>query len=285
MHRVKYSNKSKNISVSSICKKVGMSRQNYYKERKNYKKQEIDENQIIKLVKSERKMQSRLGGRKVIKLIKNELTCSGISVGRDRFFNLLKKNDMLIEKKKSVPKTTNSKHNLPVFHNLVKDMEITEPNQAWCSDLTYIRTAEGFMYAALITDMYSRKIVGAHIGDSLESIGCLKALEKAISCLPAGMHPIHHSDRGTQYCCHSYVNKLMEQGLKVSMTEENHCYENAMAERVNGILKQEYELDYTFKTKEQARVAFYQAVNLYNTRRPHMSLDYQFPAEVHEKVA
>ena len=106
------------------------------------------------------------------------------------------------------------------------------------------------MYAALITDMYSRKIVGAYIGDSLESIGCLAALDKALSSLPKHEYPIHHSDRGTQYCCHAYVDKLMSRDLPVSMTEINHCYENAMAERVNGILKQEYELDSTFKTKK-----------------------------------
>jgi putative transposase len=262
-----------------------MSRQNYYKGRKNRCKQEIDANFILELVKTERKVQSRLGGRKVLHLIKNDLDDSGISIGRDRFFSILRENEMLIEKKESTPKTTNSRHCLPVFHNLVKDIEITAPNQAWCSDLTYIRTDENFMYAALITDMYSRKIVGAYIGDSLESIGCLTALDKALSDLPKHEHPIHHSDRGTQYCCHAYFNKLKERHLSVSMTEVNHCYENAMAERVNGILKQEYELDSTFKTKKQAETAFYQAVHLYNTRRPHMRLDYCIPAEVHERAA
>ena len=262
-----------------------MSRQNYYKSRKARNKLEIDAELVVEFVKTERKMQSRLGGRKVLKLIKDDLKASGISIGRDRFFDLLKENDMLIEKKKSLPKTTNSRHCLPVFHNLVKDIEITRPNQAWCSDLTYVRTEEGFVYAALITDMYSRKIVGAHIGDSLESIGCLKALEKALKTLPAGKYPIHHSDRGCQYCCHEYINSLKAHNISASMTEVNHCYENAIAERVNGILKQEYELDYTFKTKEQAKATFYQAVELYNTKRPHMSLNYCIPAEVHERAA
>ena len=261
-----------------------MSRQNYYKGRKNRIKREVDANLILELVKTERKVQSRLGGRKVLHLMRKDL-CKSQSIGRDRFFTLLRENNMLIEKKKSAPKTTNSRHSLPVFHNLIKDIAITGPNQAWCSDLTYIRTDENFMYAALITDMYSRKIIGAYIGDSLESIGCLRALDNALSGLPKDKHPIHHSDRGTQYCCHAYVNKLIDKDLPVSMTEINHCYENAMVERVNGILKQEYELDSTFKTKKQAEIAFYQAVNLYNTRRPHMSLKYRIPAEVHEKVA
>jgi transposase InsO family protein len=262
-----------------------MSRQNFYKARKNYNKRKVDTKLILEFVNKERNLQSRLGGKKVLQLISNDLKDNGISIGRDRFFDVLREKGMLIEKKKSAPKTTNSRHNLPVFYNLVKDVEISKPNQAWCSDLTYIRTDEDFMYAALITDMCSRKIVGAYIGDSLESIGCLRALEQALSDLPEGKTPIHHSDRGSQYCCHAYYNKLKSSGLAISMTEVNHCYENAMAERVNGILKQEYELDYTFKTKEQARVAFYQAVNLYNTRRPHMSLGYRIPAEVHEKAA
>jgi len=157
-----------------------MSRQNYYKSRKNCCNREVNTDLILELVKAERKVQPHLGCRKVLHLIKNDLYDSDISIGRDRFFATLRENNMLIEKKKSTPKTTNSRHCLPVFHNLVKDVKITVPNQAWCSDLTYIRTNEGFMYAALITDMYSRKIVGAYTGDSLESIGCLTALDKGI---------------------------------------------------------------------------------------------------------
>jgi len=262
-----------------------MSRQNYYRQRKKRARYQVDETLITELVKTERKVQSRLGGRKVLELIKKDLNDSDISIGRDRFFRILRKNNMLIEKKKSKAKTTNSRHCLPVFHNLVKDIAISKPNQAWCSDLTYIKTETGFMYASLITDMYSRKIVGAYIGDSLEHFGCLTALDKALRDLPMDGHPMHHSDRGTQYCCHEYVEKLTKRGLSISMTEINHCYENALAERVNGILKQEYELDSVFRTKKQAKIAFYQAVNLYNNRRPHMSLKYRIPNEVHRRAA
>jgi len=151
---------------------------------------------------------------------------------------------------------------------------MTGPDQAWVSDLTYIGTEEGFLYAAMITDVYSRKIVGAHIGDSLEAEGCLEALEQALKSLAEGKHPIHHSDRGCQYCCHAYVERLQARELPISMTQIMHCYENALAERVNGILKLEYEMDRTFRTKEQARRAFDQAVWLYNHRRPHLMLDY-----------
>lgn len=273
------------LKIDILCKKVEMSRQNYYKDRVSKKEKEIDEELILSLVCKERQIQPRLGGRKVLSIIKKELDAVSISIGRDRFLKLLKNNNLLIEKKKAKPKTTNSRHVLPVFHNEIKNMEITAPNQVWVSDITYIRTREGFMYAALITDMFSRKIVGAHIGDNLETYGCIAALDKALSDLPEGKCPIHHSDRGSQYCCHEYVNRLKDRNMQISMTEANHCYENALAERVNGIIKQEYELDQDFNTKKQAEAVFYQGVYLYNYRRPHLSLKYQIPASIHEKSA
>lgn len=237
------------------------------------------------MVQEERCIQPRIGGKKLYKLLKCKLEEHGIFLGRDRFFDLLRENHLLVERKKSSPKTTNSRHSLPVFHNLVKGTKVTKSNQVWVSDITYLRTDEGFMYAAIITDMFSRKIIGTHVGDSLEALGCIEALEMAAKTLKPGQQPIHHSDRGCQYCCHAYVDKLNEYKVSISMTEINHCYENAMAERVNGILKQEYELDQTFRTKEQAKMTFDQSVEIYNNRRPHMSLNYRIPAEVYEEAA
>ena len=148
-----------------------------------------------------------------------------------------------------------------------------------------MRTREGFLCLALITDQWSRKIVGYHCGDTLEAIGCVKALEAALKELPAGARPIHHSDGGTQYRCHEYVNRLVASGLSISMTERNHCAENALAERVNGILKAEYGIGSTFRTKEAAQEAIKQGVLLYNTRRPHTALGFKFPEEVHSFAA
>jgi len=274
----------KQKNISGLCKRTGMTRQNYYAKRQRRQKLLIDEKFILSLVRRERQEQPRLGARKVLTLIKGELEENNADVGRDRFFDLLRPNHLLIERKKVfIPKTTNSMHSLPVFKNLLKRYEATAPNQIWVSDLTYIRTEEGFIYGALITDAYSRKIVGAHAGYTLEAEGCMNALNGAITELPRNRFPIHHSDRGCQYCCHAYVDILKNRGLSISMTEENHCYENAMAERVNGILKQEYCLDYTFPTKEQAIAAFHEAVYLYNNRRPHMSLNYMIPVVVHMK--
>jgi transposase InsO family protein len=139
-----------------------------------------------------------------------------------------------------------------VFHNLVKGMEVVSPNQVWVTDITYIRTDEGFLYLSLRMDLWSRKIAGYHAGDILETEGAIRALELALRELPQGAAPVHHSDRGCQYCSHRYVEKLKAHGLSISMTEELHCYENAHAERLNGILKQEYGLGCSFRSKKQA---------------------------------
>lgn len=273
------------VSIARLCDYVQMSRANYYAVRRLRRRRQIDEDMIEELVKRERKMQPHLGGRKLLHLLHADLEEAGIQIGRDRFFEVLAEKDLLVVRKPGRPHTTNSRHSLGVFHNLFSGKTFDAPNQAWVSDLTYIRTDEGFLYAALITDAFSRKIVGSHIGDSLEAEGCLAALEEALGDLPADKHPIHHSDRGCQYCCHAYVERLQDRGLSISMTETMHCYENAMAERVNGILKQEYELDRTFRTKAQAQKAFAQAVWLYNHRRPHLALGYRFPADVHKEAA
>ena len=277
--------KQAGISVSELCDRVKMSRQNYYAARRLRLRWQVDEGLILQLVRRERQTQPRLGGRKLLYLLQEDLEEAGVEIGRDRFFEVLAENGLLVAPKPGAPRTTNSRHSLPVFRNLLAGKVLKGPNEAWVSDLTYIRTDEGFLYAALITDAYSRKIVGAHIGDTLEAEGCLRALDQALGALLEGKKPLHHSDRGCQYCCHEYVNRLQARGLEISMTEVMHCYENALAERVNGILKQEYEMDRTFRTKAQAIKAFEQAVWYYNHRRPHTKLGYRFPADVHSEAA
>lgn len=272
-------------TVSACCDKVGMSQQNYYAERCWREKRSLDEALIIKIVSRERASQPRIGTRKLLILVGDELAAKGVHVGRDRLFEVLRSHGMLVERKRGKPRTTNSRHSLPVFHNLIAGMVLERPNQVWVSDITYISTDEGWMYAALIMDLRSRKIVGWHLGESLEAMGCVLALKMALRSLPEGAFPIHHSDRGSQYCCHDYVDLLQESGLEISMTEVLHCYENAAAERLNGILKQEYELDVKFRTKSQALKAFKEAVFLYNNCRPHMGIGYRFPEDVHKGEA
>lgn len=262
-----------------------MSRQNYYKTRKKRERQTVDEVLIKRLVLDERASQPRLGGRKLLKILGPKLKGCGISIGRDRFFKVLKRRGLLVEKLRSSPRTTNSYHNLPVFLNRVKGQELTGSNQVWAADITYLRKKDTFMYLSLITDMYSRKIVGYHLGASLDTEETLKALKMALKEKPKAAQPLHHSDRGCQYCSHDYVQALEKGGLGVSMTEQNHCAENALAERVNGILKQEYGLGYRFKTGMHMHQAVKQAVWLYNTRRPHCSLGMETPEHVHRMAA
>jgi transposase InsO family protein len=260
-----------------------MSRQNYYAQRRRRERQKVDGDLVARLVQRERLVQPRLGARKLHHVLKKELAQAGVELGRDRFFKVLGERNLLLEPKAvAFPCTTHSRHNLPVFTNQIKELELTGANQVWVSDITYLRTLEGFMYLALITDKWSRKIVGHHCGDSLEAEGCLKALELALEKLPKQAQPIHHSDRGSQYCCHLYVDRLRQRQLAVSMTDQNHCAENAMAERVNGILKQEYGLGVEFRTKADALDVAGQGIWLYNSRRPHTALGYQVPDQVHQ---
>jgi transposase InsO family protein len=262
-----------------------MSRQNWYKEVKIRKRRQVDEGLIVELVRNERKLHVRRGGRKLLVVLKAEFADAGISIGRDRLFGVLTRHDLLVPRLPRSTSTTNSRHSLPIFHNRLKGLEVNAPNQAWVSDITYIRIDDGFVYLGLIMDRYSRKIVGYHCGDRLETAGCLASLDMALADLPEGCHPIHHSDRGCQYCSHDYTDRLQEHGLPVSMTETDHCAENAHAERLNGILKQEYGLGMTFRNLEQVRKAVEQAVWLYNYRRPHMKLKMRIPAMVHQQAA
>jgi len=273
------------MGIKTLCAKVGMSRQNFYKARKQRQRQVVDEELVKELVKVERAVQPRLGGLKLHGLLRLELEDAGVRLGRDRFFKVLKNQGLLLEQLPKAPHTTCSRHSLPVFGNQVKELKLTGPNQAWASDITYIRTRDEFAYLSLITDMCSRKIVGYHLGKTLEAQETLMALEMALKEKPKGACPIHHSDRGSQYCCHEYVKQLKDHNMPISMTEEKHCAENALAERVNGILKQEYWLNCEFRTMEQALQAVEEAIHLYNTRRPHRSLNYRTPDQIHRAAA
>jgi len=275
----------KGVSIAGLCRRVKMVRQNYHARRRYRQKAEIDADLVLRLVRRERQLQPRLGGRKLLSLVGPELAEHGVKIGRDRFLTLLRDHGLLVAPKPKRAQTTNSRHSLPVFRNLVAGHAPTAPNQVWVSDLTYIRTQEGFLFGAVVMDLFSRKIVGSHVGDSLEAEGCVVALDEGLAGLPVDRHPTHHSDRGCQYCCHEYVQRLQNRGLPISMTEVMHCYENAAAERVIGTLKQEYELDRTFRTKTQAMEAFAQGVYLYNYRRPHLSLGYGIPGAVHARAA
>ena len=271
------------LKVTWLCRLAKMTPQNYYARRSVWHRQEVDVRLVLELVRAERRHQPRLGVRKLHHMIRVELKAAGVKMGRDRLFAELGQAGLLVERKAAEwPGTTNFNPNLPVFKNLIKRIEPSGRNQVWVADITYIRTQEAFMYLGLITDKWSRKIVGFHLGETLETGSPLKALAMALRGLKRGEMPIHHSDRGSQYASHVYVRQVRKAGLKMSMTEKNHSAENALAERVNGILKQEYWLDAHFGTKPEARRAVNHGVNLYNNRRPHWELGLKTPGMVHE---
>jgi len=277
--------KERKTSVEDACKCFDLSRDAYYKYQKRQVKKQTVYAQVIDLVKEERKDQPRVGTRKLYEALGAVFEVTGIKVGRDKLFDILREYDMLVKPKKAYCKTTNSYHHFHKYGNLIKDMEVTAPNQVWVSDITYIRTVKGFCYLALITDMCSRKIVGYDISDSLELAGCLRAFKRALRTARPAAGLVHHSDRGIQYCSHQYVNELKKRKIKISMTEENHCYENAIAERVNGILKDEFYLDQCFFNTLYACKAAKNAIDIYNSKRLHVSLGYKTPNMIFKNAA
>ena len=272
-------------SVQEVCSCLRLKRDAYYKSKARIIKRKSEETQLINLVKEEREIQPRVGTIKLHEHLTSGFQKLDMKIGRDRLFDVLRDNDMLVRRKKASFKTTNSYHHFHKYNNLIKDLKITRPNQVWVSDITYIRTVKGFCYLALITDLYSRKIVGYDVSDSLELAGCLRALKSAFRKAKPDSDLIHHSDRGIQYCSKQYVSELTKRKMKISMTEENHCYENAVAERVNGILKDEFYLDQCFVSTSHAKKATKCAINIYNNKRLHLSLGLKTPEQVYRKVA
>jgi transposase InsO family protein len=222
-----------------------------------------------------------VGTRKLHHMINERLKNEHIQIGRDRLFELLGARKLLITRKRNRKQTTDSRHGFNKHRNLIRDLEMTRPNQVYVSDITYLQTLEGFCYLALITDAYSRKIVGYDLSRSLTIEGSLRALQMALKALPSSRQLIHHSDRGIQYCSHAYVDLLVKHGVQISMTEDNHVYEKAKAERVNGILKNDFLLGETLVSFEVAKQMVRDSIHIYNQERLHLSLNYQTPATAH----
>jgi putative transposase len=199
--------------------------------------QQMHDQKLLELVSGIRQMMPRIGGRKLHFLLREKMLKNALKVGRGRFFNWLREKGLLVYPKRMYVHTTQSFHRFRIYDNLTRRMQLTAPNQLWLGDITYIRTLDGFCHLALITDAFSRKIVGYDTRDSLELQGCMRALNMAISTNTEIKNLVHHSDRGIQYCSHQYTDLLKAQGIKISTAAKGNCYENAPAERVNGILK------------------------------------------------
>jgi transposase InsO family protein len=263
--------------MNQICDILGISRQGYYKGRKKNQKKRLEEEVIIKLVLNHRRKMPMIGGKKLFRMLEPDFRRMKISIGRDKFFSLLGRNGLLIRRKRRYSKTTNSFHHFRIHKNLIKEVEPMNPDEIYVSDITYIRTADSFCYLALITDLYSRKIVGYDVSDSLNLEGSLRALKMAIKDKDELRGLIHHSDRGIQYCSNLYTELLTDKNIRISMSEKGNPYENAVAERINGILKEEFMLSETFRTKDLAYRAVKEAIETYNELRPHMSINYMTP--------
>ena len=260
----------------------GLNRQVYYRSTKRSKASRKKAEQVIELVENIRIKMPKLGGRKLYFLLSEPL--KELKIGRDKFFNILRANHLLIIPKRSYHVTTNSHHRFRKHKNLVSDYQVTKPNQVWVADITYIGNRKKPSYLSLITDAYSKKIVGHYVAENLTTEGSLLALKKAIkNQKPVLKSLIHHSDRGLQYCSDEYQKILEKNNISCSMTKNSDPYENAVAERINGILKQEFNIDkFDVETKIKRKIVE-ESIEIYNEVRPHFSNHYLTPNQMHKQ--
>lgn len=270
-------------SVQAACTWFGISRQAYYQALKQEIRQAAEDEILVAMVQAIRQQHSRMGTRKLYHEIKSQMAQKSIKRGRDALFDLLRRRNMLVPQKRSLRRTTFS--GKTSFPNLFANLAVERINQVWVADITYLCTQTEPLYLALVTDVFSRYIVGFDLSPSLATPGALRALNQGLKRLdlvkirPAGL--IHHSDHGVQYLAQAYLGRLVEMKVLSSMGQVGNCYDNALAERVNGILKLEYGLGDLFVNQSQAYKAVRQAVKLYNEGRPHLSLGYRKPAELY----
>lgn len=260
---------------------MGYSRQYYYKHCREEQKRRVRERSVLNMIHAERRVLPRLGGRKLYHQLYPSLQSYGLKIGRDGLFSILKENDLLIKPRRRYISTTNSKHWLKKYPNLIKQFTVTTPEQLWVSDITYVKTDEGNCYLNLVTDAFSRKIVGYSIADNMSTEAMKPAYEMAIQQRRYNHQLIHHSDRGLQYCSGGYIGLSESANVLISMTENGDPYENALAERMNRTLKEEFGLGGQLPTRHKAYQLVQEAIELYNNYRPHIALKMKTPQTVH----
>lgn len=272
------------IGLAKLCGWFGVTRQAYYQNSWKGVEISIEEHLILKEIESIRKNHKRMGTRKLYEKLTPFMLEHQIKIGRDGLFSLLSANHLLVRKCKRRIQTTQSYHWLRKYPNLIREFVPNAPNQLWVSDITYWKINANHVYISFITDAYSHKIVGYHVAKTLEALETLQSLKMALTCIKgqsSHFQLIHHSDRGVQYCSHDYVKLLQDYNIKISMTENGDPLENAIAERVNGIIKNEYLYSYSVKTIDEAKKVLSFVVNLYNEDRPHLSIGNLYPSQVH----
>jgi putative transposase len=264
-----------------FCELFGFSKQAYYKGRSYKKLSDLKTVELKKYVLALRRQMPRLGGRKLYHLLQLE---GNIHIGRDKLFSVLRENGLLVPRTRKSTITTNSKHRLRKYPNLIKCIYLERPEQLWVADITYIDTLDGNAYLHLVTDAYSKQIMGYELCSNMEAASTLKALKMALGKRKyKASELIHHSDRGLQYCSKLYTDCLKENNIIISMTENGDPYENAIAERVNGILKNEFGLSDKLDDVIQAREVTTQSIEIYNYLRPHLSCSMLTPNQMHQQ--
>lgn len=271
-----------------MCSQFGYSKQAYYKQLHHLANQADEEAVVVGLIKKKREIWKRGSGRNLHQSLKKELAGRGIKIGRDKFFDLLRSNGLLVKPKRIRAKTTCSYHHFNKYKNLIEDVVPLGCNEIWVSDITYVwlKHEDSFCYLSLITDLYSRKIVGYCVHEDLSVTGSLAALKMALRQRKDRQAPlIHHSDRGVQYCCHAYVELLQKHKVQISMTQTGDPLENAVAERVNRTIKEEFtedrELHFIGVTEAQTEIRKF--IDFYNQQRPHRSIEWWTPNEAHRR--
>jgi putative transposase len=270
------------MGVGPLCRLFGKSRQAYYEHIWHLNNSSDQEDLAVEMVRLVRRDLPGLGGHKLYKCLYTPFRNNGINMGRDKLYNVLRKHKMLIDRKKRpAPGTTNSNHAYLKYPNLIKNFAPTRSNELWVSDITYISVGYDFNYLSLITDAYSRKIMGYCLHPHLSAQGAINALKMALQVRPAPDTLKHHSDRGVQYCSFEYTLRLKKAGIKISITENGEAYENPIAERINGILKTEFKLKRVFASRSDALIEVTKSIESYNHLRPHMSCNYLTSAAAH----
>jgi len=271
------------LGLARLCRLLGVTRQSYYQYFWSLSDTTLEQQLVLDQVRTIRETHPVIGGKKLHYLLQDFLLEHQIKVGRDALFDLLAANKLLVRKRKLRMSTTQSHHWMRKYPNLIRNWRPSKPNELWVADITYLQTANEFFYLNLLTDAYSHKIVGYCIADSLQAVHTTKALLVALeACTEKPLQLIHHSDRGIQYCSFDYVNLLREHNIKISMTESGDPLENALAERINGIIKNEYLMHYQVESIQQATELLDEIVNRYNRLRPHQSINMTTPSVAHE---
>ena len=272
------------MGIEPLCRMFGKSRQAYYQKEMNLSETSKMEEIVLELVAQVRRELPGLGLHKLYRCLYQPLQTHKIPMGRDKLNTLLRNHGLLITRKKRGPRTTNSNHLFRRYPDLAKNLEVIRSEQLWVSDITYICISYDFNYLSLITDAYSKKIMGYCLHPYFTNDGTISALNMAIKNRSKDLALTHHSDRGVQYCSFEYVSLLNKAKISISMTQHGEAYENPIAERINGILKTEFLLNRIFKSRSEALLAVRMAIEAYNNVRPHMSCGYLAPTTAHQST-